>query len=68
MIGRISEGDLQFLMDQLEEESSEDRDYCVDEATIDMLEEEGAPAALVSLLRIAVENHAEGLDISWTPD
>ena len=68
MIGRISDGDLQFLMDQLEEESSEDRDYYVDDATIDMLEEDGAPAALVSLLRSAVASHADGLDISWTPD
>jgi hypothetical protein len=55
-------------MDQLEEESSEDRDYYVDDATIDMLEEDGAPAALVSLLRSAVASHADGLDISWTPD
>ena len=68
MIGRISDNDLEFLMDQLEEESSEDRDYYVDEATVDMLEEDGAPAALVSLLRTVVESHAEGLDISWTPD
>jgi processive 1,2-diacylglycerol beta-glucosyltransferase len=67
LIGRISDRDLQFLIDQLEEESSTDRDYYVDEATIQMLEEEGAPAALVSLLRSTVADHSEGLDIAWTP-
>ena len=42
VIGRISESDIQFLIDQLEEESSDDRDYYIDEATVDMLEEDGA--------------------------
>ena len=68
MIGRISESDLQFLIDQLEEESSDDRDYYIDEATVDMLEEDGASETLVSLLRGTVANHSEGLDIAWTPD
>jgi hypothetical protein len=68
LIGRISDSDLQFLMDQLEEESSDDRDYYIDEATIEMLEEDGASAALVALLRSAVADHSEGLDIVWTPD
>ena len=68
VIGQISEEDLQFLMDQLEEESIEDTDYYVDEATIDLLEDEGAPPTLVSLLRSAVAARGEGLDISWTKE
>lgn len=68
LIGSISETDVQFLVDQLEEESSDDRDYYVDEATVDMLEEEGASTTLVSLLRSAVAGHSEGIDIAWTSD
>jgi hypothetical protein len=68
LIGRISGSDLQFLRDQLEEESSDDRDYYIDEATVQMLEEDGAPATLITLLRNAVAGHSDGLDISWTPD
>ena len=68
LIGRITDVDVQFLVDQLEEESSTDRDYYIDEATIQMLEDDGAPEALVGLLRGAVAGHSEGLDIVWTPD
>jgi len=68
VIGKISDDDLQFLIDQLEEESASDRDYFIDEATVQMLEDDGAPAALVGLLRSAVAGHSEGLDIAWTPD
>jgi hypothetical protein len=68
LIGSISDTDLQFLVDQLEEESSDDSDYWVDEATVDMLEEEGASATLVGILRTAVAGQSEGIDIACTPD
>jgi hypothetical protein len=68
VIGRISDGDLQFLNDQLEEESAEDRDYYIDDATIELLEEEGASAELLTVLRSAVAARGEGLDIAWTKD
>jgi hypothetical protein len=68
VIGRISDGDLQFLKDQLEEESLTDTDYYIDDATIAMLEEEGASAELVTVLRGAVAAAGEGLDIAWTKD
>ena len=68
VIGQISETDLEFLADQLEEESSEDTDYYIDEPTIDMLEDEGGSPTLISLLRNAVAARGEGLDIAWTKD
>lgn len=63
-LGTISDADLQFLVDQLEEEDREDDDYFVDAATIEMLEAQGAPEALVSLLRAAVAD-TEGVDLRY---
>ena len=64
LIGTVTEAELQFLVDQLEEEDQEDDDYFIDEATIDLLEENGAPESLVSMLRAAVGD-GEGIDIAW---
>jgi hypothetical protein len=64
-IGTISEEQLQFLIDELEEESAEDRDYYLSADTIDMLEEDGGDAQLVSLLRSALAGR-EGFDVRWS--
>ena len=63
-IGSVSREEFQFLVDQLEEESSTDADYFIDSATIDMLEDNGGSASLVAMLRAAVGG-SEGIDISW---
>lgn len=64
-IGSISEEELQFLIDALEEESSTDADYYIDAATIDMLEDSGSSAGVVAMLRSAVEGR-EGVEVSWS--
>ncbi|HZI22189.1 MAG TPA: hypothetical protein VFD76_06715 [Gemmatimonadales bacterium] len=64
LLGTLNEDQLQFLIDELEEESTEDHDYYIDVATIDMLEDDGAPAPLVSLLRRAVGSEP-GIDVRW---
>lgn len=61
----ISDEQLQFLIDHLEEESYDDQDYYLNQATIDMLAQQGADPTLVSLLREAVGNR-EGVDVIWT--
>ena len=63
-IGTVSDADLKFLVDQLEEEDQADDDYFIDGATIDLLEENGASESLVSMLR-AVVDHGEGVDVFW---
>jgi hypothetical protein len=63
-VGSISDEELQFLIDALEEESSSDDDYYVDGATIEMLEERGATAHLLGVLRAAVGT-SEGVDLRW---
>ena len=64
VIGDISEIDLDFLIDNLEEETSEDRDYYLRPETVAMLEERGGSAALIELLRTALGDR-EGVEIRW---
>ena len=63
-LGRITDEQLQFLIDHLEEESSEDQDYYINQATIDMLKEKGADKELVSFLEQALQGE-EGVEIEW---
>jgi processive 1,2-diacylglycerol beta-glucosyltransferase len=64
LIGEISEDQLSFLAEQLEEESLEDQDYYLNRATLDMLEQAGGDAALIALLRQAMGDRDE-MDILW---
>lgn len=59
------DAELQFLVDQLEEESNTDTDYWVDEPTIQMLEDDGAPKSLVDLLRSGLAGR-DGFDVQWS--
>ncbi len=64
MLGSITEADLQVLVDALEEESSDDTDYYIDAATIDVIGDGRATDHLLNLLRTALGT-AEGIDIRW---
>jgi hypothetical protein len=63
-LGSITEADLRVLVDALEEESSDDQDYYIDAATIDVIGDGKATEHLLGLLRTALGN-ADGVDISW---
>jgi len=62
LLGTVSDEDLKMLVDQLEEESSQDDDYFIDMATIDLLQAAGASELLVALLRKAVGT-SDGIDV-----
>jgi hypothetical protein len=64
LIGEITPQQLQFLIDRMEEESTEDRDYYIDEATLTWFEGLGADADLIALLRKALGNRS-GIEIRW---
>ncbi len=64
LVGELTEAQFQFLANHLEEESLEDRDYYLNQATVDMLEEDGADAGLVAVLRQALGGK-EDMDIRW---
>jgi len=63
-IGAITDAQLQFLVDQLEEESADDTDYYINQETLDMFEERGADPELVALLRSAL-GAREDMEIRW---
>jgi len=64
VLGTIDDSDLQFLIDQLEEEFDEDTDYFISIATVEMLQDNGASDGLVRILKDAVGS-SEGVDINW---
>ena len=63
-IGTLDDEQFQYLADRLEEETSDDDDYYLNRATVDILEEEGADPALVALLRRALGDGDE-VEIRW---
>ncbi len=63
-LGSITEAELQFLVDSLEETSPTDRDYYVDKATIDWLADGRATDHLVHLLQTAIGS-SDGVEIEW---
>lgn len=64
MIGEITEAQLEFLMNNMEEESLEDQDYAITDMTLAYFEELGADPALLSMLRQALGGQDE-LVIRW---
>jgi hypothetical protein len=65
LLGSITEADLQVLVDALEEEASDDQDYYIDAATIDVIGDGTATDHLLKVLRAALGD-AEGVDIRWS--
>jgi processive 1,2-diacylglycerol beta-glucosyltransferase len=64
-LGTISDEQLRFLIDELEEESATDQDYYINAGTIEMLEADGADAELVGILRQALGGR-EGVEVRWS--
>jgi hypothetical protein len=66
-IGRISESQLDTLVEHLEQESEQDRSYYIEAATIDMLASAGADETLVDLLKGALAGR-EGVEVRWSDE
>ena len=64
LLGSLTEAELRVLIEGLEEESLEDRDYYITAATIDFLADGRATDHLVHLLRTALGDE-EGVEIRW---
>ncbi len=64
LLGSVSESDLKFLIDNLEEESLEDQDYYIDVPTVDFLESNGASRELITLLRGSIGDD-DSVTIVW---
>src|SRR4029079_8697300 len=62
LIGYITDADLKVLADHLEEESLEDQDYYIDQATIDVIGDGQATEHLLGVLRKALGS-SDGVEI-----
>ena len=63
-IGEITQAQLQYLIDAMEEESLEDHDYSITPMELLAFEGEGADPELISLLRGALGDQEE-IIIRW---
>ena len=64
-LGSITENQLDFLIDNLEEEFAEDEEYWINQDTIDYLRDLGADEGLLQLLEKAIAGSEEGVDITY---
>jgi hypothetical protein len=66
-IGRVSETDLQFLIDHLEEESIRDKDYYILRETVEEFPQQGASAKLMEVLQGGLRG-GNAIEIRWERD
>ncbi len=66
LVASLSEADRRALVDALEEEYEEDRDYYVTKETLDYLSDFGLSPDLTSALRTALGD-ADGIEVEWRP-
>lgn len=64
IIGSVTDEQLRFLIDQLEEESGVDTDYYLNQATLELFAERGIDQELLALLRDALADRDE-MEIEW---
>jgi hypothetical protein len=64
VLGSISEADLQFLIDHLEEEWAEDQDYYLTRSTFEMLKDKGVSKTLQDILGPVFDDR-EDIEIEW---
>ena len=65
LLGEISEDELQFLIDQMEEESTKDKDYSITNMGIEYFATQGADPHLLSMLRQSLGDKGEVI-ILWS--
>lgn len=64
LLGIISEAEFEVLANSLEEETLDDQDYYINQATLDLLQQAGATEHLIEVLETALDNTDE-VDIRW---
>jgi hypothetical protein len=66
-IGEITDEQLSFLIDMLEEEDVEDQDYWIDAMTLQYFQENDGDPGLIKLLQDAI-GESEGIEIEWSTE
>lgn len=63
-IGSINDEQLKFLVDQLEEENDDDKNYFISRDTLELLSDNGADPELLAILEKALAGDDE-MNIAW---
>jgi hypothetical protein len=63
-IGTLSDSQLQYLIDELEEEHSQDQDYWLHRSQVEIFREKDADPALIEMLEKALGNDDE-VEVVW---
>jgi len=63
-VGSITDEELRFLIDQLEEEDADDQDYYIDRDVIEMLTDNQASVSLLEFLSKALGT-SDGVELRW---
>jgi hypothetical protein len=64
-LGILTEAQLKFLIDQLEEEWLEDQDYAITPLLIDLFKSQGADPELIAVLTDALSG-GEEVEVVWS--
>jgi RNA binding exosome subunit len=65
ILGTLTEKQLDFLMENLEEEFEEDEEYFLNFDTVGYLKEQGADNDLIAMLEKALAGTQDGIDIFY---
>lgn len=63
-IAEITDKQVAFLVEQLEEEHEEDQDYYIDRDTLELMSDNGIDPELLAVLEKAL-GHDDSMDIAW---
>jgi hypothetical protein len=64
-VGAITEKQLDFLVENFDDEFDEDEEYYLSPETMDFLKEQGADGELLSILEKALAGTQDGIDILY---
>ena len=67
LLGEVTEDDVQFLIDQLEEEYDADVAYYLTPDTVTFLRDAGAPPELITVLEGALAGRTEA-EVRWSDE
>jgi hypothetical protein len=65
ILGTITEEQLDFLVENFDEDFEEDEEYLLGPETMDYLREQGADSELINILEKALSGTQDGIEISY---
>lgn len=63
-ISSITEAELQYLIDDLEEEHNEDKDYWLNRTQLEIMKEKGADPSFIEMLESALGDN-DDIEVIW---